>query len=275
MGMKSLINAADFFCYKLFYKLTKDNRYHFKMERARDNYKFLTSPKNKNTIYVIGDSHTDLFTQNIISAKKFLGQIEKKWFLAANYSCAPKIIAYHLDAVLAYSLGKKGTSNKVTEKIEYLLKGGFIPPGSLLILSFGEIDCRVHVKRQAEINKVSQLEVILNIINNYISFAVSLKNKGFKVAIYGPPGSQSENAPLDPYFPRYGSEEERNKIVECYNQKLAEECRKNGLYFFSLFDKTVSKYKTNVKFYRDGVHLSTDCYRDLEECLEGLYEDRE
>lgn len=76
--MKSLINAADFFCYKLFYKLTKDNRYHFKMERARDNYKFLTSPKNKNTIYVIGDSHTDLFTQNKISAKKFLGQIEKK-----------------------------------------------------------------------------------------------------------------------------------------------------------------------------------------------------
>ena len=99
-----------------------------------------------------------------------MGQIEKKWFLAANYSCAPKIIAYHLDAVLAYSLGKKGTSNKVTEKIEYLLKGGFIPPGSLLILSFGEIDCRVHVKRQAEINKVSQLEVILNIINNYIRF---------------------------------------------------------------------------------------------------------
>ena len=122
--------------------------------------------RDKNTIYVIGDSHTDLFTQNKISAKKFLGQIEKKWFLAANYSCAPKIIAYHLDAVLAYSLGKKGTSNKVTEKIEYLLKGGFIPPGSLLILSFGEIDCRVHVKRQAEINKVSQLEVILNIINN-------------------------------------------------------------------------------------------------------------
>ena len=91
-------------------------------------------------------------------------------------------------------MGKKGTSNKVTEKIEYLLKGGFIPPGSLLILSFGEIDCRVHVKRQAEINKVSQLEVILNIINNYISFAVSLKNKGFKVTLFDVPFFPNEYA---------------------------------------------------------------------------------
>lgn len=242
------------------------------MEQARDCYKFLRAKKDPNTIYVLGDSHTDLFTNNRIGDKVFIASEEKKWFLAANYSCSPFVITYHLDAVLAYSLGRFGTTNKVTEKVEYLLEKGFIPPRSYLVLSFGEIDCRVHVKRQSEINSKVISETVSNIVENYIKFAIGLRDKGFIVGIYGPPGSQSDDIPSDPLFPKYGSEEERNRIIEIYNTELSEQCKLHKIYFFSLYKKTVTHYKTEVKLYRDGVHLSESCYEDLRKNLEGIYE---
>lgn len=243
--------------YRVMYKLARDPLDLIKIEECRNLYAFKLANKNKNTYFVIGDSHTDVFSKNRFDGKTDIGVNRFHWFLKANYSCGPEFITYHIDAVTAYSSFSDNSATRCKEKINYLIKNGFLPKRSRIILSFGEIDCRVHILRQAELRNITTNQVITEIINNYAKLINFLKSKEFSIIVYGPVGSQSDQIGYDPLYPRYGDERTRNRISKEFTDCLSKYCTRNNIQFLTVFDELVNgDYKTDYKFYRDGVHLN-------------------
>ncbi|MDE6518587.1 MAG: hypothetical protein K2L18_12205, partial [Acetatifactor sp.] len=74
---------------------------------------------------------------------------------------------------------------------------------------------------------------------------------------WGPVTSQSETCPVDPRFPRNGTETERNMATAYFNRKLSLFCQQNGIPFLSIFNRLVTPdYLTLDQYYSpDHCHL--------------------
>lgn len=261
---------------RLCYALTEIDKYLFLYERYRQKLYFYRAKITNKTIFVIGDSHTDIFNGNTFSKKRNLALKEKKWFLCANYEKAPEIVTYHLDAVLAFTANNQNSTLKCKEKVKYLINNGYLPRGSKIVISLGEIDCRVHVKRQTELQEISVDKVLDNIVNNYYDFISWLQSESYDIVVYGPIAQQKDSCLLDPMYPRYGSEIERNEIVRLFNEKLKIACKNKGIGFFTIYDKLINKDGTTKDEYlRDGVHLNNKAIPILlKEMKNGLTDDQ-
>lgn len=262
------INLVLYLINKILFLISDRKIYKIKYEFFKNKYK-LNKHINEGTIYVIGDSHTGLFANNNFQQNCYIASTEKNWFLAANYSKAPELIIFHLDAAIAKNAFKRDTTIRAREKIEYLIEHSFIRARHKIVLSFGEIDCRVHVKRQSEIQELPVDVILKDIIQDYCKLIDYFINLGMNVVIYGPPGQQPDTITIDPQYPRYGTEIERNKIVEKFNKQLKKIADEKGINFFSLYYETTDKYRTNISLYRDGVHLSNTMHNIL---LDKLHE---
>lgn len=213
---------------------------------------------NKKTFFCIGDSHTDVFSENTYTEKMPLAPNIFNTIFTGNIHSAPQFVTYHLDGVLAYSLTRYGTTNQGLEKIEWLIKNGLLPKGCRIVTIFGEPDCRVHVKKQSERQSCSVEKVIEDIIKNYGAFLTGLKERGFKIYVYSPIASQKGNMEIDPVFKRFNSETERNEILLKFEKKLKEFCLKNDLVFISILPDLLNADLTSKREYYlpDGVHLN-------------------
>ena len=226
----------------------------------------------KETVFVIGDSHTDIFTKNTIEKKKIIwGNGTPEQNLWVNTENAPDFIAYHVGPCLAYSTNSRHSSQFFYEKLHFLLDNGFFPDGCRILTVFGEIDCRVHVKKQAEKQNKTEEEIVDEIIRHYGEFITMLKNRGYRVTVYAPIASQKETVNVDPEFPRYGSEIERNSISILFGRKMAEFCQRGGVRFVSIINKLLnSNLTTKGEYYRDGVHLNLEAFPFIEEIKEKI-----
>lgn len=213
---------------------------------------------NKKTFFCIGDSHTDVFSENTYTEKMSLAPNIFHTIFTGNLHSAPKFVTYHLDGVLAYSLTRYGTTNQGLEKIEWLIKNGLLPKGCRIVTIFGEPDCRVHVKKQSERQSCSVDKIIEDIIKNYGAFLIELKKQGFKIYVYSPIASQKGNMEIDPVFKRFNSETERNEILLKFEKKLKEFCSQNDLIFISILPDLLNTDLTSKSEYYlpDGVHLN-------------------
>ena len=223
--------------------------------------RFISSLKPKfakDTFFCIGDSHTDVFSENTYTEKVPLAPKLFSTIFTGNIHSAPQFVSYHLDGVLAYSLNRHGTTNKGLEKIEYLIKKGFLPAKSKVVTIFGEPDCRVHVIKQARRQNRPVEAVMDDIIKNYGAFLLKLKRQGFKVYVYSPIASQKGNMEIDPVFKRFNSETERNEILIKFEKKLSDFCQANHLTFISVLHELLNQDMTSKGEYYmpDGVHLN-------------------
>ena len=208
--------------------------------------------KFQEKIYVIGDSHTNFWSGS-----------DKTVFLAfendieTGQDFLPAFKTFHLGPALAYSLNKHDSASLGLKKTEYLIKSGIIPPNATVMLCFGEIDCRVHVLKQAEIQNKSIENIIDEIIQNYFEYIKYLQNSNINVVCWAVIASQNDSRVVHIEFPRYGSETERNIATEIFNRKLEEKCKDNNVIFCSIFNSLIDNcYKTKQEYYIDGCHLS-------------------
>ena len=199
-------------------------------------------------LYVIGDSHSNFFSgeEEIVSVRF------RKGIYTGNHLISFFRI-FHIGPALAFNLSRMNTTSQAREKILYLVEHA-IPPGAAILLCFGEIDCRVHILRQAEKKELTTEEVIDNILDNYITLINDLQLKGFHPICWGPIASQKECWNQNAEFPRYGTEAERNKITEIFNNKLEERCRNIHVTFCSIFRRLVSP-----DYLTDEYYISDHC----------------
>lgn len=221
------------------------------MEQANYDHACLRHCKN-NTIIVLGDSHVNFFSGN-----------EELSFLpiGRNINTCPDNTPYpftplHLGPCLAYNCNRYNTSSSFREKLDYLLSS-FIQPHATILCCLGEIDLRVHVFKQAELQGRSYQEIVDDILSQYILLLLQLQGQGYHVSCWGPVASQSERCPLDPRFPRYGTEVQRNMATAYFNQQLAAICSEHDIPFLSIFTQMVTPdYLTEERYLSpDRCHL--------------------
>ena len=192
---------------------------------------------NMEKIYCFGDSHCNIFREK---NTPFIDIFE----------------VYHVGPALAYSLCKEGTKTGAREKIlDKLLD---IPKDNYLMFCFGEIDCRLHLFKQSNLQKKTIKRVIYKCVKRYISFLKEIKNKGYRVIVFGPIATTWTRKHLyNQSRSIVGTEEERNKITLEFNECLGNKCEEENIIFISIFLETIkNEYKTNRKLYsKDECHL--------------------
>ncbi len=197
-------------------------------------------------VHCIGDSHACFFR----------GQDKIVFSLEENDSLIPFFKIYHIGPVLAYNLCESNASTQGREKIFELLDNR-IPPGSKLLLCFGEIDCRNHILRQSERQKRFFEDVTEECVSRYFQFIKEVNAKGYEVLVWGVVPNAPDDAPEYPNFPTCGSCFERNRVTRCFNQKLKELLDAENIKFISIFDKLIDSQGLTIKeFYMDFTHLS-------------------
>lgn len=211
-----------------------------------ENFEYYAKKNNK--INIIGDSHSIFFSGKNIG-------IPDCSFHDINFYNNSDFKIFHIGPVLAYSLNKTNTKSKGLEKVQYLLKNGYITKNSVILCCFGEIDIRVHVLRQAERQNKMPEEIIDGIIENYLDFLLKLKQSNI-VCVWGPVATQSDRM-NNPEYPIYGSMENRNKATKYFNEKLKKVCSENQIGFLSIFNELIDEnFRTKYEYYCDEVHLS-------------------
>ncbi|MFA5300778.1 MAG: hypothetical protein WC389_21520 [Lutibacter sp.] len=198
-------------------------------------------------IFCIGDSHVSLFAG--------VNEVQPVWPKQAK-NLLPFFQVFPLGPVLAYNLVSPNTKTKGREKLFKVLQKE-VPKGSLVLLSFGEIDCRAHLLKQGRLQKRTIELIVSECVDRYFSVILEVRKIGFKPLIWNTiPSSRLSNINSKDY-PTFGSCKERNIVTSMFNKKLENKCIKNKIYFISTYNYFVDKDGlTDMTYYMDTVHLS-------------------
>ena len=160
-----------------------------------------------------------------------------------------KIICHNVGAGTAYNLtnerSKTGAGRKIFEKIKDIDSDK-----EALLLVFGEIDCMEHVYKNTLRSNEGSKEIIRKLTTRYIEFINELRNKGFKIIVYGP--SFSGYA-----LNSHGTQIERNTILRKFNQEMKKRISSmKEAYFVEINSILIDgENKSRMNFSEDGRHL--------------------
>lgn len=138
---------------------------------------------------------------------------------------------------------------------------------NLIILSYGEIDCRCHIHRQVNLQR-DEDDIIYELVNNYIK-AIRNNTEGIdaNVVIVGviPPTKKSDyenlHGRITHKFPFIGSDEDRVRYTQKINKLLEELSNKNDFNYFNPYhhytrDDGTLKYELSDNV----VHIGDNTY---------------
>lgn len=201
-------------------------------------------------IYIIGDSHVSVFSGKGRENDDYMVPVWPNKFI----SIIPVFIPIRLGPVTAYNSYKKlglimrilnNKSTRFQKSTDYIL------------LSFGEIDIRVHLIKQRQQKSLSDIEIINKCLNNYFKTINKLKSMGYKLMIYGPIASAPGDIIVEG-FSSIGTCVERNHCTKIFSDELERRCNILKLPFISIFDKMINaEGLTDKKYLMDEVHLSS------------------
>lgn len=202
-------------------------------------------------IYCIGDSHVSVFSGLGTKYNPYMVPIlPKRAKVNLSY-----FIPIRLGSVLAYN------SYRYAKKIEKLLKLkslNFNKSKDYVLLSFGEIDIRVHILKQSKLQNKSLKQIIKLTISRYYNLISYLYSHGYKIIIYGPIASAKESVIVE-RFSSYGSCKDRNKATDEFTRQLIELTKQYNIPFITIFYEMIDEnYETKDSFLMDNIHLSSN-----------------
>jgi len=192
--------------------------------------------RNKPLVHVIGDSHVIPFRGSM------------------------PFLAHHLGAATAFNLIKKNSSTMSNEQLFQAVNK--LGEKDTVMLSFGEIDCRIHIYYQHKKSdgRYSISELIDRTISNYGEIMAQLKRRGVNFCVYCV--SPAANVGNEYKYPFYGTLEVRSQINRMFNEKLGAFCRSNGYRFIDIYDRVSDKDGLMLKEYAgDDIHLNKKAVR--------------
>lgn len=207
--------------------------------------------KKKKINHCIGDSHASIFSGN--------GGVQPQWPSLANDT---------LKYFRSYRIGPATAYNSITKKhiIDSIVVNKVNKDEDRIIFCFGEVDCRVHVKRFMNFNKADMRTVVDEIIGRYMTVVKLYKDNGYDVGVWGPiasyPDDNIEKVHLDfmlnyEKVKDFGTTKERNEIAKYFNDKLKEVCEENDIHFMTIFyDMVDDNLLTDKKYLDYAIHLN-------------------
>ena len=114
-----------------------------------------------------------------------------------------------------------------------------INPNDIIVLVYGEIDCRCHIQRQIDLGR-NEDDVIFELVNQYFE---TIKNniitKPLQVVVVGiiPPTQKLEyeiiHGPITHEFPFLGTDKERARYTQKMNTLLEQMSHQDGYTYFN------------------------------------------
>jgi len=205
-----------------------------------------------NIIHCIGDSHVCFFTGDDYKIHAYW-----PYYIGSN-----KIFrTYHLGPVSAYNLCAFNTTTRGRELLLTIFKR--LPQKSNILLVFGEIDCRAHLGKQADLQKRKIEDIVQECVDRYFKVVLEVKNMDFNVGVWGviPSTNIPCNYGPDHPFPSYGTCQQRNIITRLFNNYLDELCFQKNIIFVSIFEELLNPDLTaNLYYFRDVNHISSNAF---------------
>ena len=130
-----------------------DRRRHQLLARHTD------SPPQE-TLTCIGDSNTMFFAgaERLRFIRYRRSGLLKPGWINRGLDLLPCFRVFHVGPATAWKAGDHGSSTRSREKLEILLRKD-VARGSKILISFGEIDCRIHMARAIQEGKPIEVAV--------------------------------------------------------------------------------------------------------------------
>tara|TARA_B100000900_G_scaffold416277_1_gene450952 strand:+ start:30077 stop:30718 length:642 start_codon:yes stop_codon:yes gene_type:complete len=195
-------------------------------------------------IICLGDSHASVFSRK----EKIISQWPKK-----DYKLFSKIKPIRIGPATAYNLEKK------INLLNKILNRTFYPRNSYVLFCFGEVDIRAHLLKQSRLQNKSVEFLVEECVDRYISTINKVSPyRRIRKGVFAPIASWSEMKPYD--GPSFGTNLERNKVTEAFNNYLEKKCTENNLVFVSIFEDMLNEDGTTNEIFLDdfgtGIHLN-------------------
>jgi len=129
---------------------------------------------------------------------------------------------------------------------------GFDKFEDTILMVFGEIDVRAHIVAQAQ-KQARPIKHIAQIVaKRYSEAIIELKNRGFKLAVFGCIAGfvLDKKKPLP--WPHFGTLEQRNRAAKWLNEMTGTMCKDRGIPFISVFDDMIDINGVTKTQYLDG-----------------------
>lgn len=188
---------------------------------------------NKPLIHVIGDSHTKIFRRSEL------------------------FVVYHVGPATAHNLNK---NNSITNsnKTLFTIIDKINKKRDIVMLVFGEIDCRIHIYNQYKKNngKFTLTELIDRTIENYGSVLKQLDLMEICFFLYGIPPATTQGNVYG--YPFYATPEIHGKIYREFNERLKKFCTKNSYNYMDIYSIVSDENGFVLEEYvADAVHLNS------------------
>ena len=138
---------------------------------------------------------------------------------------------------------------------------------NIIILVYGEVDCRCHIKNQINIKNINEDEIINDLVYSYFRTIKNNISNNIKIIIVAviPPIKQSiyesKHGPITHEYPFKGTDEERIKYTNKVNNLLEKLSIENNYIFFNPY-----KYYTGddgiliPELSDDNVHIGNNSH---------------
>lgn len=135
-------------------------------------------------VYIIGDSH--------VSAFSGVEAVDPRYMVVSD-STYPNVRVCRLGAPLAATMHNENSTEGGRRNAFRLLQS--VEPKSFIFLSFGEIDCRVHIPRRAGFDAAGIEPAVASAMTNYFGFVddfrAAASGKQVSVGLLSPPPTAS------------------------------------------------------------------------------------
>ncbi|MBK1825808.1 hypothetical protein [Haloferula rosea] len=216
-----------------------------------------TPPADLKPINCIGDSNTMFFagSERLRFIRYRRSALLKPNWINRGLDLLPVFRVFHVGPATAWKAGDPGSSTRSREKLEILFKRD-VPRGSKVILSFGEIDCRIHMARAVKGGRKIE-GVTAATADKFIRLPQWIQSIGYRPLVWGPPQIIPNDENQAESFPFVGPWEMRRDITYSYIEQLRNRCNISGIPFVALAGKYHPRdAKPDTSFFHDGTHLS-------------------
>ncbi|BCX49473.1 sulfotransferase [Haloferula helveola] len=216
------------------------------------------APETITPVTCIGDSNTMFFagSERLRFVRYRRSAFWKPHWINRGLDLLPCFRVFHVGPATAWKAGDAGSSTRSREKLEILLRKD-VPKGSKVILSFGEIDCRIHMARAAKAGKPIE-EITEATAAKFIRLPEWVSSLGFEPLVWGPPQIIPNNESVkETTFPFVGPWELRRDITYAYTERLRHHCADKGIAFTAvagLYHRP--EERPDKSYFHDGTHLS-------------------
>jgi hypothetical protein len=201
----------------------------------------------RRVIFVIGDSHTQIF----------------RW--------EKPFVVFALGPATAYNLGNSRSTTGSHDKLFHVLKL-VDPERDSVLMVFGEIDARMHVYNQYMKQGAEHpfSYYIDRTIEKYGEVLEQLTVMGIDFYVHGIPPASRQEIMVDPdsSLAFYAPREIRSEISRTFNQRLKEYCEVHGYRYIDIYSRVVDENGQIAEAYRgDAVHMNHSALPFFKECM--------